>query len=86
MNVNIQGDYIYRLGNYTLLEASINNKLDNTTAYKAKLVECNKSSYKLSNEYCNYEQFDPKAVANRQNKLAKIAKSTWKSAFIQSVI
>lgn len=83
--VDIQEDYIYRLGNYGLLEASVNNKLDNNMTFFEKLIEYKKSAYKLSSEYCNYDKFDPSIVAARQEKMAKIAKSIWKSAFIQSV-
>ena len=84
--IDIQEDYIYRLGNYALLEASINNKLDNNMPFADKLVEYKKSSYKLSNEYCDYEKFDPKVIALRQSKMAKVAKGIWKSAYIQSLI
>ena len=84
--IDIQEDYIYRLGNYALLEASINNKLDNNMPFAYKLVEYKKSSYKLINEYCDYEKFDPKVIALRQSKMAKVAKGIWKSAYIQSLI
>lgn len=85
-SLEIQDDYIYRLGNYCLLEASINKKLDNNMPFSNKLVEYKKSSYKLSNEYCDYEKHDPKAVALRQGKMAKVGKTIWKSAFIQSLV
>ncbi len=84
--IDIQEDYIYRLGNYTLLEASINHKLDNNMSFENKLVCYKQSSYLLSNDYCNYEKFDPRVIALRQNKMATVAKSIWKSAFIQSLI
>lgn len=84
--IEIQEDYLYRLGNYTLLEASVNNKLDNNMPFSDKLLAYKKSSYKLSNEYCDYEKFDPKVLALRQSKMAKLAKGIWKSAFIQSMI
>jgi|LakMenE18May11ns_1017448.scaffolds.fasta_scaffold9892264_1 uncharacterized protein with ParB-like and HNH nuclease domain len=84
--VNIQEDYIYRLGNYSLLEASINNKLGNNLSFSEKLEKYKTSSYKLSSEYCNYEKFTPKEIALRQDKMAKIAKGIWKSAFIPSLI
>lgn len=84
--LDIQPDYIYRLGNYTLLEGNINNKLDNNLSFEDKLKEYKKSSYKLSNEYCEYEKFNPKVIALRQQKMAKIAKGIWKSAYIQSLI
>jgi hypothetical protein len=85
-SVDIQDDYIYRLGNYSLLEASINNKLDNNMSFPDKLKKYETSSYKLSNEYCNYEKFTPNEIALRQNKMAKTAKGIWKSSYIQSMI
>ncbi len=84
--VDIQPDYIYRLGNYTLLEASTNNKLDNDMSFSEKLKAYIKSSYKLSNDYCVYEKFDPKIIALRQNKMAKTAKGIWKSSYLKSLI
>jgi hypothetical protein len=80
--VEIQDDFIYRLGNYCLLEASINKKLDNNTTFAEKLNKYKTSSYKLSNEYCNYEKFSPKEISLRQDKMAKLAKGIWKSSFI----
>ncbi len=85
-SADIQDDYIYRIGNYGLLEASINNKLDNNKPFLDKLVEYKKSAYKLCNEYCEYEKFDPAIIALRQEKMAKTAKAIWKSAFIQSLV
>lgn len=84
--IDIQDDYIYRIGNYGLLEASINNKLDNNKPFVEKLTEYKKSAYKLCNEFCEYEKFDPSIIALRQEKMAKIAKTIWKSAFIQSMV
>ncbi len=85
-SIDIQDDYIYRIGNYGLLEASINNKLDNNKPFREKLVEYKKSAYKLCYEYCEYEKFDPAIIALRQEKMAKTAKAIWKSAFIQSLV
>lgn len=85
-SIDIQDDYIYRIGNYGLLEASINHKLDGNKPFLEKLVEYKKSAYKLSNEYCAYEKFDPAIIALRQEKMAKTAKTIWKSAFIQSLV
>ena len=84
--VDIQEDYIYRLGNYGLLEASVNKKLDSNKSFSEKLKVYKNSAYKLCNEYCNYDKFDPKTIALRQDRMAKIAKSIWKSAYLQSMI
>ncbi|MGL4908911.1 MAG: DUF262 domain-containing protein [Bacteroidales bacterium] len=82
---NVQEDFIYRLGNYSLLEASINNKLDNNMPFADKLKKYKTSTYQLSNAYCNYEKFSSKEISLRQDKMAKIAKGIWKSAYILSV-
>jgi uncharacterized protein with ParB-like and HNH nuclease domain len=85
-STELQEDYIYRLGNYALLEASINSKLDNNMSFKNKLRSYKKSNYKLSNEYCDYENFTPKEITMRQDKIAKIAKGIWKSAYILPIV
>lgn len=82
--MTLQEDYIYRLGNYTLLEASINKKLHNEMQYDEKVQAYKTSTYTLSNTYCDYEKFDPEVIALRQDKMARIAKGIWKSAFIPS--
>jgi len=84
--LDIQEDYIYRLGNYTLLETSINYTLDNNMPFTMKLEKYKQSSYKLSNEFCNYDKFDSQVIALRQDKMASIAKGIWKSDFIPSLI
>jgi uncharacterized protein with ParB-like and HNH nuclease domain len=78
--IDVQDDYIY-----SLLEASINNKLDNNMPFADKLMKYKTSNYKLSNEYCNYEKFSSKEISLRQDKMAKIAKGIWKSSFILPV-
>jgi uncharacterized protein with ParB-like and HNH nuclease domain len=80
---DIQEDYIYRLGNYTLLAAKANNRLDNESPFSVKIETYKKSKYKLSSDYCLYDDFTPGVLQQRQERLAKIAKGIWKSAFIQ---
>lgn len=84
--IEIQEDYIYRLGNYSLLESSINSKLSNNMSFSEKQERYKNSSYKLSNEYCDYEKFSPKEISLRQEKIAKIAKGIWRSAYLQSIV
>jgi uncharacterized protein with ParB-like and HNH nuclease domain len=79
----IQGDFIYRFGNYTLLKAGVNNKLDNETSFLTKLEFYKQSAYKLSSDYCLFDDFNPNTLRTRQERLAKIAKTVWKSAFIK---
>jgi uncharacterized protein with ParB-like and HNH nuclease domain len=84
-DADIQDYFIYRIGNYTLLNAGINNKLDNEMSFSQKLEWYRKSAYKLSSEYCEYDDFTPTVLENRQERLAKIAKGIWKSAYIHSI-
>lgn len=80
---DIQDEYIYRIGNYTLLASSVNKKLDNETPFGKKLSFYKQSAYKLSSEYCLYDDFTPATLHKRQERLAKLAKGIWKSAFIR---
>ncbi len=79
---DLQDEYIYRLGNYALLSASTNKKLDNETRFANKLDVYKQSPYKITKEFCLYEEFTPKELQARQAKLAKLAKGIWKSSFI----
>ena len=80
--VEQQENYIYKLGNYSLLEASINHKLDNNMDFNSKLLKYKTSKYRLSNEYCNFHYFTPNELSLRQSRLAKVAKGIWKSAYL----
>jgi uncharacterized protein with ParB-like and HNH nuclease domain len=84
--VDIQDDYIFRLGNYSLLEKGINNKLGRNLPFASKLDEYRKSSYLLSSKWCNYDDFSPKEIALRQEKMAQVAKGIWRSAYINSLV
>lgn len=84
--VDIQDDYIFRLGNYSLLEKGINNKLGSNLPFASKLDEYRKSSYLLSSKWCNYDDFSPKEIALRQEKMAQVAKGIWRSAYINSLV
>ena len=82
---DIQEEYISRLGNYTLLKGKDNKSknLSNNASFSEKLEIYKKSQYKLSSEYCSYDDFTPNTLQKRQERLAKVAKSIWKSAFIK---
>jgi hypothetical protein len=84
--VDIQDDYIFRLGNYSLLEKGINNRLGSNLPFASKLDEYRKSSYLLSSKWCNYDDFSPKEIALRQEKMAQVAKGIWRSAYINSLV
>ncbi len=69
--------YIYRLGNYTLLEKKFNHKLGNKH-FTEKLRFYKKSQFKLSKDELNYDEWNISTLNNYQSKLAKYAKSVWK--------
>jgi len=79
---DLQDEYIYRLGNYALLSASTNKKLDNETSFIDKLEVYKQSPYKITYEFCLFEAFTPKELQTRQARLAKLAKGIWKSSVI----
>jgi len=67
------------LGNYTLLESSINSKIG-TKSFDEKLIEYKKSSYKLSSMLM-YNDWNPSNLKKRQDELAKSAKAIWRVDF-----
>ncbi|MBI5235543.1 MAG: HNH endonuclease [Deltaproteobacteria bacterium] len=78
-----QLDWIYRLGNYTLLEASVNHRLDNDKTFFDKLPSYKASKYKITSEHLMYEDWTHEAALHRQQKMAKWAKAIWKSGFLR---
>ncbi len=69
--------YVYRLGNYILLEEKM-NKLSGNKSFKEKQKIYKKSRYKLANSELNYDDWNISSLNNYQDKLAKYAKSIWK--------
>ena len=69
--------YVYRLGNYTLLEEKKNRNLGRKHFEEKKNVY-KSSQYKLANNELNFDEWNIKSLNNYQNKLAKYAKSIWK--------
>lgn len=76
-SVDEQLDYIYRLGNYTLLEQSKNSVECRNRLYAEKLAVYKTSQFQMTNSI-DYPEWTPAQVKSRQMKLAKIAKSVWK--------
>ncbi len=69
--------YIYRLGNYTLLEEKKNRNLGRKPFDEKKYIY-KTSQYKLANNELNYDEWNISSLNNYQSKLAKYAKSIWK--------
>jgi uncharacterized protein with ParB-like and HNH nuclease domain len=69
--------YIYRLGNYTLLEEKKNKLVGRKHFYEKKEVY-KTSQFKLTNQELNYDNWNIANLNQYQNKLARYAKSIWK--------
>ncbi|MFB2920271.1 DUF262 domain-containing protein [Aerosakkonema funiforme] len=70
--------YIYRLGNMTLLDSSVNRKLGNNS-FQDKCAKAYQSSkLKITQEILDYPVWGPKQIEERQNKMAKAACQIWR--------
>ena len=76
-----QTEYVDRLANFSLLEKEINEKLKNDLPFAKKTIYYQKSSYALTNGLSRFPDWSPAAIDQRQEEMAKIAVSIWKSAF-----
>ncbi|MBK8444375.1 MAG: DUF262 domain-containing protein [Sphingobacteriales bacterium] len=72
----IQANYIYRLGNYTLLEDHLNRDCEILT-FDQKKPFYSKSQYQMTKDI-NYNDWNPTILDNRQNELARKATSIWR--------
>ena len=72
----IQDEFIYRLSNYTLLEESINRAIGRD-GFTSKVVEYQKSSYKLTNMITN-NKWEINSIKERQIYMAKQAVAIWR--------
>ena len=69
--------YVYRLGNYTLLEEKKNRIIGNKPFEEKKKIY-QTSQFKLTNQEINYDEWNIASLNKHQSKLAKYAKSIWK--------
>lgn len=78
---NFQGvdieSFIYRIGNFTLLEIN-KNRLADRKSFAEKKIIYNTSNYILSNQTIQADNWVPKSVADRQKDLANRALTVWK--------
>ncbi len=72
--------FIFRLGNYTLLESELNRKCSNEN-YVFKKEFYKKSIYKLANTHCFKDAWDVGAISEYQKKLSDVASGIWKIQF-----
>lgn len=71
-----QESFIYRLGNYTLLEPRINRDIKNKN-YAEKQIFYLQSQYKLT-QNIPFLQWDKDSLQKRQETLAKLAARIWR--------
>ncbi len=70
-------NYIYRIGNFTLLEANKNREADRKP-FDEKRAIYQTSNFRLSTQTINAENWIPKSVIERQKELANRALTVWK--------
>jgi len=74
-----QPNYIYRLGNYTLLEDHLNRDCE-TLPFDQKKPFYERSQYEMTKEII-YNVWNPITLDNRQNELARKATSIWRISY-----
>lgn len=75
----IQPNYIYRLGNYTLLEDHLNRDCE-TLPFDQKKPFYERSQYEMT-KVINYNNWNPTILDIRQNDLARKATSIWRISY-----
>ena len=71
-----QENYVYRLGNLTLLESAKNNDCG-TKPFSEKQKIYKQSQYQMTNQF-DYPEWTVNQIRSRQESLAKTAKTVWK--------
>lgn len=71
-----QTEFIYRIGNYALLEKKLNKDCENKSIEDKKKLY-SKSKYATANTF-DYDKWNPNKLKHRQSKLAKTAKQIWR--------
>lgn len=70
-------NYIYKLWNYTLLKESENRWIWNKVYEEKKEIYKN-SSYKITSDKINYDEWNNSTLSKRQKELARLAKTIWR--------
>lgn len=71
-----QIEFIYRIGNFTILESKLNKECENKLIDEKK-PKYLKSKYSLTKEF-DYDLWNPNKLKHRQSKFAKLAKQIWR--------
>lgn len=75
----LQEKYIYRLGNYTLLEENLNRDCE-VLPFDVKKTFYSRSQYELTRSI-NYTEWNPTALDVRQNEMARRSTSIWRVSY-----
>ena len=67
-----------RLGNYSLLERTLNARDAGNSSFADKQFIYQKSQYRLSRDLADYTEWTPAVISKRQQVLAKLAKTVWR--------
>jgi uncharacterized protein with ParB-like and HNH nuclease domain len=71
-------DYIYRLGNLTLLTAKVNRESADACFADKKRIALNNSSLEINRHFKSLKKWTNKQIEDRQVQLASIAATIWK--------
>jgi len=66
-----------RLGNYSLLERSLNGQQAANAPFPQKQSVYSQSQYRTSRDLTQYTDWTEETIAKRQAEMARIAKSVW---------
>ncbi len=70
-----------RIGNYALLERSLNGQEAGNAAFAQKQTVYAQSQYRTSNDLCQFTDWTEETIAKRQADMAKVAKAIWALTF-----
>ncbi len=76
---NVLENYVFRIGNYTLLEADKNRDIGNKI-YAEKIIVFENSAFEMT-KTINYPEWNANNLDKRQSELAKIATSIWRVSY-----
>ena len=71
-------DYIYRIGNLTLLTAKVNHDIANQSFAEKQRLALNDSSLAVNEQFRPLKKWSDKEIDKRQVELAKVALQVWK--------
>ena len=68
---------VEKLGNYSLLERSLNNKDAANASFPTKKVVFERSPYQISRQLCDCDDWNETSIQDRQRQFARVGKAIW---------